>query len=68
MFCPFVKGNCVSDCVFNDNNSCNLLKIIKNIEVNTSYDQTESVSIDYEVENISEKLDRIIEKLEQSVD
>ena len=68
MYCPFVKGNCVSNCVFNENNNCNLLKTIKNIEFNTNTDQTESWSINHELENISEKLDCIIKKLEQSVD
>ncbi len=67
MFCPFTKENCVSTCVFN-NNSCNLLKIMKDIESNTGSDQTESWYINSKLGDISDKLDRIIEILEQSAD
>ena len=29
MFCPFIKGACVSDCVFcNDDNTCNFINTI----------------------------------------
>ena len=68
MFCPFTKDNCVSTCVFSYNNNCNLLKIMKDIESNTGYDQTKSWDIDSKLGDISDKLDRIIEKLEQSAD
>ena len=64
MFCPFVKGNCVSDCVFNNgNDECNVLRIITKIEKNTGSDQTESWYIDNKLSSISEKLDNIIDKL-----
>lgn len=68
MFCPFTKGNCVSNCIFNKDNDCNLLKSIKMIEINTGSDQTESWFINSKLGDISEKLDRIIKILEQSAD
>lgn len=69
MFCPFINGNCVSSCVFNDGeDSCKFVRIIRNIESNTSTDQTESWSINNKLGDINGKLDRIIEHLEQSAD
>lgn len=63
MFCPFVKGECVSDCVFlNQYKDCSLAKSIPNIEYNTGSDQTDSSYIDSKLGTIIEKLDRIIEK------
>ena len=41
---------------------------MKDIESNTGYDQTKSWDIDSKLGDISDKLDRIIEKLEQSAD
>ena len=63
MFCPFVKGACVTDCVFiNNYNECSLAKSIPNIESNTGSDQTDSSYIDSKLGTIIEKLDRIIKK------
>lgn len=64
MFCPFVNGNCKSDCVFNDEpNGCKILTNLNNIEINTGSDQTDSWSIDRKLGDISDKLDCIIKKL-----
>ena len=63
MFCPFIKGNCSPNCIFNDNNNCKLLKILQSIDSNTSSDQTESWYIKNMVEDISDKLDEIIKLL-----
>ncbi len=68
MFCPFIKENCSSNCVFNNNNNCKLLRIMKSIESNTGSDQTESWDINNKLGDISDKLDRIIKILEQSAD
>lgn len=39
MFCPFVKGDCVSECIFNngcfnegDSENCNLMDAVRNIQ------------------------------------
>lgn len=92
-FCPFINGNCVSECVFNnacfnegDPENCNLKDAVENIqsggfvertpkdylqsienklkdiETNTGNDNTESLWIKNELEDISRKLDQIIEK------
>ncbi len=64
MFCPFIKGDCVSDCVFNDSsNKCKLLTTITSIESNTSCDQTESWSINHKLGDILDKLDYIIKQI-----
>lgn len=69
MFCPFIKGNCVSNCIFyNDNKTCDFVRIIKNIEFNTNTDQTESWSIDHKLGDILDKLDCINKKFEQPDD
>ena len=68
MYCPFVKGNCVSNCIFNNDDNCNLLNMMQNIQCNTSSDQTESWAIKSKLGDISDKLDSIIENLEQSAD
>ena len=69
MFCPFVKGNCVSDCVFNNgDNNCKLLNTLTRIESNTGSDQTESWFINSKLDDVLDKLDCIIEKIEPSVD
>lgn len=68
MFCPFIKNDCVPECAFSNNHSCALLRVLKNIDSNTSSDQTESWSINDKLGDISSKLDRIIKVIEQSVD
>lgn len=69
MYCPFIKNNCNSDCVFcGNNNTCNLLTTLKNIEINTGSDQTESWYINDKLKEVSNKLDSIIKKIEQSAD
>ena len=69
MFCPFVNGNCVSNCVFcNNDGSCSLLKNIAAIKSNTGSDQTDSWYINNKLDTVLEKLDCIVKKLEQSVD
>lgn len=69
MFCPFIKKDCVSDCVFySRNNKCGLLETVSRIESNTGSDQTESWNINSKLSDISDKLDCIIKKLERSVD
>ena len=93
-FCPFINGNCVSECIFNngcynedDPENCNLKDTVRNIqsdgfeyhtsrnylqsienklkdiELNTGSDHTESWSIKSELKNISRKLNQIMEKL-----
>ena len=69
MFCPFVKGECVCDCIFKEyDDSCNILKTISKIERNTSTDQTESWYINSKMDAISEKLDKITAEIEQLAD
>lgn len=69
MFCPFIKKDCVSDCIFkNSDHSCDFLKAIKNIESNTGSDQTDSYWINSKLSDVSDKLDNIIKYLEQSAD
>lgn len=69
MFCPFVKGKCVPDCIFNNTpNDCKLLDSLKSIENNTGTDQTDSWWINSKLGDVLDKLDHIIEKLEQPVD
>ncbi len=64
MFCPFVKGDCVADCIFyNGKNDCNFLGIITKIRNNTGSDQTESWNINNKLDTISDKIDSIIKKL-----
>lgn len=93
-FCPFINGNCVPECVFNngcykegDPENCNLKDAVRNIqsdgfedrtprdylqsienklkdiELNTGSDHTESWGIKSELGDISHKLDEIIKKL-----
>ena len=64
MFCPFVKGECRSDCIFNgDDGACMILDNIVEIERNTGSDQTESWYIDNKLGEISDKLDNILKKI-----
>jgi len=93
-FCPFINGDCVLECVFNngcykegDPENCNLMDAIRNIQsdgfternpkdylesieqklkdinLNTRSDQTESWGIKSELEDISRKLDQIMKKI-----
>lgn len=64
MFCPFVNGDCVTNCVFNDEpNDCKILTNLGNIEYNTSCDQTDSSYIDSKLRDVLSKLDDILKKL-----
>lgn len=72
MFCPFINGECNPECVFCDNdyhndNKCQLFKNIisiqsklSSIDMNTSSDQTDSSSINTILNEISNKLDKLI--------
>lgn len=61
-FCPFVKGDCVSDCIFNNNchndgdlENCNLMDAIRNIQSDGFIERT---PCDY-LEGIENKLQSI---------
>lgn len=63
MFCPFVKGECVSDCVFlNQYKDCSLAKSIPNIESNTGSDQTDSYQISQKLGDIADQLKILIKR------
>lgn len=93
-FCPFINGNCIPECVFNNGcydegnpENCNLKDAIRNIQSdgfeertpcdylnsiednlqtirsNTGSDKTDSWGIKNELEDISDKLDKIIQKI-----
>lgn len=61
-FCPFAKGNCIAECVFNngcfnegDPENCNLMDAIRNIQSDGFDDRTPR---DY-IESIEDKLQSI---------
>ena len=62
MFCPFVNGDCVSECIFNngcydegDPENCNLMDAVRNIQSDGFIERTPK---DY-LENIETTLDSI---------
>lgn len=62
-FCPFVNGDCKSNCVFNDTklimpNACSIFCFLQEIKENTGTDQTYSPYIDTKLGDISDLLER----------
>lgn len=62
MFCPFIKGDCVSECIFNngcgdegDPENCNLMDAVRNIQSDGFVERTPK---DY-LESIETTLDSI---------
>lgn len=63
IFCPFVNGDCKSNCVFNDTNltlpnACSIFSFLQAIKENTGTDQTYSPYIDTKLGDISTLLER----------